>query len=89
MDEHHEARFSRSVKGKRILARNRAIRVVSKPDMGHFIVNNYSGGIALGKGGDGECVGDSFQFTASGRTKVEIQACRQGYDEFRRGVARS
>ena len=72
VDEHHEARFSRSVKGKRVLARTRAIKVMSKPDVGHFAVNNYSGGIALGKGGDGECAGDSFQFTASGRTEVEI-----------------
>nr|POE95839.1 hypothetical protein CFP56_75947 [Quercus suber] len=64
------------VKGKRVLARSRVTKLMSKPGVGNLTSNINLGGTYLGKGGDGECADDLFQFTASGRTEVGVQARR-------------
>ena len=87
VDDYQETRFSPSVKGKRVLARNRATKMQSKLGVGYS--NTNSGGSSLGKGGDGKCADEPFKFQNYGQTEVGVQDRRQFNRVFRGGSVSS
>nr|POF08102.1 hypothetical protein CFP56_51411 [Quercus suber] len=73
----NEARLSSSVKGKKELARNRAPKWVSKSEVGEESRKDThinSGWVAPGQNGDGQGSGELFQFAASSRGELGLQA---------------
>lgn len=81
-----EYRFSPSVKGKRVLARNRATKILSKTNTGDVGIQSLSKTavvwISRGSNGDGECSESPFKFSANGSTRMGTQDRRQECGKF-------
>nr|POE60543.1 uncharacterized protein CFP56_65433 [Quercus suber] len=80
-EKHVEPRFSASVKGKRDLARRKTTKWLSKGDtvgVGKHIPNTKANWGSRDTIEDGECSGESFQFSAGGRTEMAKQDCVSG-----------